>query len=129
MSPPDLHTRRRILALLAGGVVLGASPFGFGGKGSSSLAPSAAWAGNDDDNSGSGSGDDDDDGGRGRGRGGNEDDQDDNSGPGLSLILFGSKSSEFRGRGACRRGWGRYSGLFFGRADAGERRPQSLAGL
>lgn len=80
MSPPSHRTRRRVLTLLCGGIVLSASPFGLGREGGPFLAPSAAWAGDDED---------EDDGGRGRGRGrgrGGDDDEDDrdndSSGPG-----------------------------------------------
>ena len=83
MSQSPHHTRRRVLMLLAGGIVLGASPFGLGCGSGPFLAPSAAWAGDEEDDSDR----DDDDGGRGRGRGrgGDDDDDDrddDSSGPG-----------------------------------------------
>lgn len=86
MSPLPNHTRRRVLTLLASGIVLGASPVGLGCGRGSVLAPSAAWAGDGKDDG------DNDDGGRGRGRGrgrGGDDDHDDredrddeSSGPG-----------------------------------------------
>jgi hypothetical protein len=101
MSPLPNHTRRRVLTLLAGGIVLGASPFGLGCGSGPFLAPSAAWARDGEDDS---DGDDDDGGqgrGRGRGRGGDDDDHDDlddrdddGSGPGRG----GNDDEEIRSR-------------------------------